>query len=130
MGVTTGSRRILCHGLILIFVGLVWGLVVPHTRFPRLALGAHIQFESSGLLFGFMGTILLALPHAVDSLRAMRHLPANGETITISAADPLNLVGILVPGERVAAIGGRTVTYRDGVPVTDVARSAGAQAAV
>jgi len=33
----------------------------------------------------------------------------------LSAADPLNLVGILVPGERVPAISGRTVTYRDGV---------------
>jgi ATP-dependent Lhr-like helicase len=45
----------------------------------------------------------------------MRKLPAAGEIITISAADPLNLVGILVPGERVPAISGRTVTFRDGV---------------
>ena len=35
----------------------------------------------------------------------------------LSAADPLNLVGILVPGERVPAISGRTVSYRDGVAV-------------
>jgi ATP-dependent Lhr-like helicase len=60
----------------------------------------------------------------------MRHVQANGETVTICGADPLNLVGILVPGERVPAIGGRTVTYRDGVPVTDLERSAGAAAAV
>ena len=35
-------------------------------------------------------------------------------TITLSAADPLNLVGILVPGERVPAISGNSVTFRDG----------------
>jgi ATP-dependent helicase Lhr and Lhr-like helicase len=35
--------------------------------------------------------------------------------VTISAADPLNLIGIIVPGDRVPAISGRTLTYRDGV---------------
>jgi ATP-dependent helicase Lhr and Lhr-like helicase len=38
--------------------------------------------------------------------------------MTLSAADPLNLVGILVPGERVPAISGRTVSYRDGVAMS------------
>ncbi|HYN06778.1 MAG TPA: DEAD/DEAH box helicase [Vicinamibacterales bacterium] len=58
-----------------------------------------------------------ALPVAVDSLRAARHAATTGETITISAADPLNLVGIIVPGERVPAISGRYVTFRDGVAI-------------
>ena len=49
---------------------------------------------------GFLGE-QFALPEAVESLRAMRNLPASGEIITISAADPLNLVGFIVPGERV-----------------------------
>jgi ATP-dependent Lhr-like helicase len=53
----------------------------------------------------------------------MRKLPAANETITISAADPLNLVGILVPGERVPSISGKTVTFRDGV--ADMAPVAG-----
>jgi ATP-dependent Lhr-like helicase len=35
----------------------------------------------------------------------------------LSAADPLNLVGILVPGERVPAISGKSVSYRDGVAI-------------
>jgi ATP-dependent helicase Lhr and Lhr-like helicase len=65
---------------------------------------------------GFLGE-QFALPVAVESVRAMRSLPLNGERITLSAADPLNLVGILVPGERVAAISGRTVSYRDGVAI-------------
>jgi len=63
---------------------------------------------------GFLGE-QFALPVAVESVRAMRKVPASGESITISAADPLNLVGILVPGERVPAISGKTVTFRDGV---------------
>ena len=65
---------------------------------------------------GFLGE-QFALPIAVESVRAMRSLPLSGETITLSAADPLNLVGILVPGERVPAISGRSVSYRDGVAV-------------
>jgi ATP-dependent Lhr-like helicase len=44
--------------------------------------------------------------------------------VTISAADPLNLVGILVPGERVPAISGRFLTLHDGVPVVAEARPA------
>ena len=67
---------------------------------------------------GFIGE-QFALPVAVESLRATRKMPVTGEMITISAADPLNLVGILVPGERVPAISGRTVTFRDGVAVQD-----------
>jgi ATP-dependent Lhr-like helicase len=63
---------------------------------------------------GFVGE-QFALPVAVESVREVRNLPASGELITISAADPLNLVGIIVPGERIPAIGPRAVTFRDGV---------------
>jgi ATP-dependent helicase Lhr and Lhr-like helicase len=65
---------------------------------------------------GFLGE-QFALPVAVESLRATRKMPPAGEIIMLSAADPLNLVGILVPGERIPAISGRTVSFRDGVPV-------------
>ena len=65
---------------------------------------------------GFLGE-QFAVPVAVESVRATKKLPLSGETITISAADPLNLIGILVPGERVPAISGRTVSFKDGVPV-------------
>jgi ATP-dependent Lhr-like helicase len=65
---------------------------------------------------GFLGE-QFALPVAVESLRASRKLPLSGEVVTLSAADPLNLVGILVPGERVPAISGRVVSFRDGVAV-------------
>jgi ATP-dependent Lhr-like helicase len=66
---------------------------------------------------GFLGE-QFALPIAVESVRAMRSLPLSGETITFSAADPLNLIGILVPGEKVPAISGRSVSYQNGVAVT------------
>jgi ATP-dependent helicase Lhr and Lhr-like helicase len=66
---------------------------------------------------GFLGE-QFALPVAVDSVRALRKLASAQGTVTLSAADPLNLVGILVPGERVPAISGNSVTYRDGAAVT------------
>ncbi len=63
---------------------------------------------------GFVGE-QFALPVAVESLREMRRQTPSGETVTLSAADPLNLVGILVPGERVPAISGKYVSFRDGI---------------
>jgi ATP-dependent helicase Lhr and Lhr-like helicase len=68
---------------------------------------------------GFLGE-QFALPVAVESLRATRKMQPTGEAVVLSAADPLNLVGILVPGERVPAISGRTVTFRDGVAVQEL----------
>jgi len=51
----------------------------------------------------------------VESLRAQRKEAMTGERVVIAAADPLNLVGIIVPGERIPAISGRSVTFRNGV---------------
>jgi ATP-dependent Lhr-like helicase len=69
---------------------------------------------------GFLGE-QFALPVAVESVRAMRKLDSSQGTlqgtITLSAADPLNLVGVLVPGDRVPAISGNSVTYRDGAAI-------------
>lgn len=62
---------------------------------------------------GFSGE-QFALPGAVDVLRAVRKLPREGDRITISAADPLNLVGIVLPGPRVPALPTNSVTYIDG----------------
>jgi len=66
---------------------------------------------------GFVGE-QFALPIAVESLRAIRREQPRGEIVTLSAADPLNLIGIIVPGERVPAISGRYVRYRDGAAVS------------
>ena len=76
---------------------------------------------------GFLGE-QFALPVAVESVRAMRKLDSAQGTITLSAADPLNLVGILVPGDRVPAISGNSITYRDGAAITvPVVASAGGE---
>ncbi len=76
---------------------------------------------------GFLGE-QFALPEAVDSLRAMRNVAVAGEVVTISAADPLNLVGIIVPGDRVPAISGKYVSFRDGIAVAGEDRSSSMQA--
>jgi ATP-dependent Lhr-like helicase len=78
------------------------------------------EIRGGRFIDGFLGE-QFALPVAVESLRATRKLALTGETIVLSAADPLNLVGILVPGERVPAISGRTVVFRDGAAVQEVA---------
>src|SRR5207247_8646996 len=58
-----------------------------------------------------------ALPDAVDRLREVRRTPADGRLHVISAADPLNLAGIVTSGERVRAIAASRIVYRDGVPL-------------
>ena len=58
-----------------------------------------------------------ALPDAVGLLRETRRGPLSGTWISVSAADPLNLVGTIVPGPKVPAIASNRVLYRDGVAV-------------
>jgi len=73
MSVQKGGRQILIHGMALVLVGLAWGIFVPLAPYPRLALGAHIQFETNGVLFLVLGILLLKLPHNVGrkSVRVM-----------------------------------------------------------
>jgi ATP-dependent Lhr-like helicase len=59
-----------------------------------------------------------ALPDAVERLREVRRQGADGNVIVISAADPLNLTGILVSGERIRATPSNRIAYRDGVAVS------------
>ena len=63
-----------------------------------------------------------ALPEAVGQLRAVRRQPASGRPVAVGAADPLNLTGIITPGERVAAVARSRVLYRDGVPLLALER--------
>jgi len=65
---------------------------------------------------GFTGE-QYALPDAVSALRATRKRDKSGEWISISASDPLNLVGIVIPGDRIAATSGNRILLRDGLPV-------------
>ena len=58
-----------------------------------------------------------ALASAVQRLREIRRTPANGRLLTISAADPLNLAGIVTSGDRIRAAAGTRIVYRDGIPL-------------
>ena len=61
-----------------------------------------------------------ALPEAVALLREVRKRPADGSLLGLSACDPLNLVGTLLPGNKVPALAGNRLLYRDGVPVASL----------
>jgi len=65
MTIHTGGRQILIHGLALILAGLLWGFAPPLTPYPRLAVGAHVQFETNGLLFVVLGILLAKLPNRI-----------------------------------------------------------------
>jgi ATP-dependent Lhr-like helicase len=58
-----------------------------------------------------------ALAEAVERLREIRRTPSNHRVIVISAADPLNLAGIVTSGDRVRAVTGTSLAYRDGAPI-------------
>jgi ATP-dependent Lhr-like helicase len=58
-----------------------------------------------------------ALAEAVERLREVRRTPHDHRIVVISAADPLNLAGIVTTGERVAAVASTRIAYRDGVPL-------------
>jgi ATP-dependent Lhr-like helicase len=62
---------------------------------------------------GFSGE-QFAHPDAVEMLREIRKRPRDGQTIELSAADPLNLAGIVLPGPRIPAVATNSVSYTDG----------------
>jgi ATP-dependent Lhr-like helicase len=75
-------------------------------------LEARGEVRGGRFVTGFGGE-QFALPEAVTSLHASRNQASTHE-IAVAAADPLNLVGIVLPGERVPAVPGREVRYRNG----------------
>ena len=62
-----------------------------------------------------------ALPEAVALLRETRRAPLSGALVAVSAADPLNVVGTLLPGAKIPALAGNRIAYRDGVAVAALA---------
>ena len=79
-------------------------------------LEARGEIRGGRFVAGFGGE-QFALADAVGRLRAVRKAAKNGEFVALSGADPLNLVGILTPDARVAAIARNRVLFRDGVAV-------------
>ena len=99
-------------------------LLARETRAPswRTLVGIYRRLEARGeirggrFVDGFSGE-QFALPEAVEALRSIRRRRDQREMVLISAADPLNLVGILTPGGRVSPLSGQAILYVDGVPV-------------
>ncbi len=79
-------------------------------------LEARGEIRGGRFVAGFTGE-QYATPDAVSALRALRREQETGALVSVSAADPLNLVGILTPGARVPALAGNRVLYRDGIPL-------------
>ena len=79
-------------------------------------LEARGEIRGGRFVAGFTGE-QYALPEAVETLRRVRRAPADGAIVTLSAADPLNLTGIVCLGERVPATASTRIAFRDGVPI-------------
>jgi ATP-dependent Lhr-like helicase len=79
-------------------------------------LEARGEIRGGRFVSGFGGE-QFALADAVGRLRAVRKQDWNGELVALSAADPLNLVGIVTPEARVAAITPNRVLLRDGLAI-------------
>jgi ATP-dependent helicase Lhr and Lhr-like helicase len=80
------------------------------------------QWEARGEIRGgyFVGGVSgeqFALPEAIGRLRSIRNSSSNRELTTLSAADPLNLQGILTTGTRIPAFTANRILFRDGLPI-------------
>jgi ATP-dependent Lhr-like helicase len=89
-----------------------WHLLLRVYR--RLEAQGHIR---GGRFVASSSGEQYALPDAVTALRSVRRRAKEGALVSLSAADPLNLLGIVTPGLRLAALAGNRFLLRDGVPV-------------
>jgi ATP-dependent helicase Lhr and Lhr-like helicase len=88
----------------------------------RDLLRALQRFEARGQIRGgrFISGLSgeqFALPEAIPVLREARKRPHDGEMVCVSGADPLNLVGTVLPGAKVPALSGNRILYRDGTAI-------------
>jgi ATP-dependent Lhr-like helicase len=79
-------------------------------------LEARGEIRGGRFVAGFSGE-QYALPEAVGTLREVRRRQEPGGFVSLSAADPLNLVGIITPGQRLPALTANRVLYQDGIPI-------------
>jgi ATP-dependent helicase Lhr and Lhr-like helicase len=88
--------------------------------FRRLEARGEIR---GGRFVSGMSGEQFALPEAVGQLRSIRRQDGSDELTGISGADPLNLTGIITPGDRIPALTSNRILFQNGVPV--LAREAG-----
>jgi ATP-dependent Lhr-like helicase len=94
------------------------GLAAPWRDLLKVyhRLEARGEIRGGRFVAGFSGE-QFALPEAVEMLRSIRRAPENGTLVSVSAADPMNLIGIITPGNRLPAAPANRILYRDGVPL-------------
>jgi len=94
------------------------GILPPWRELLRVfrRLEARGEIRGGRFVDGFTGE-QYALPEAVGRLRALRKEPPRGELVVVSAADPAQLPCVPAPWERVPALAGNRVLYRDGEPI-------------
>ena len=85
-------------------------------------LEARGEIRGGRFVAGFTGE-QYAAPEAIGLLRDTRRKPHSGGHVSLSGADPLNLVGILTPGSRLPSLSGNRILYRDGIPLAVYAGS-------
>jgi ATP-dependent Lhr-like helicase len=83
-------------------------------------LEARGEIRGGRFVAGFSGE-QYASPEAIGLLRDVRRKPHVRQYVSLSAADPLNLIGIITPGARLASLAGNRLLYRDGVPIATYA---------
>ena len=91
---------------------------VPWRDLARVyrTLEARGEIRGGRFVSGMSGE-QFALPDAVDRLRELRRSGPDDALITISAADPLNLTGIITGSERLRTAAGNRIVYRNGIPL-------------
>src|SRR5947208_2163378 len=105
--------------------GVVFRRLLERESFPVTwyELGRiYRRWEARGEIRGgyFVGGVSgeqFALPEAIGLLRSIRKTPPDGDLIALSAADPLNLQGVLTPGPRIAALTANRILFFDGLPI-------------
>ncbi|RJG14878.1 DEAD/DEAH box helicase [Massilia cavernae] len=82
-------------------------------------LEARGDIRGGRFVAGFSGE-QFALPGAIPLLREVRRRPQDGSLVCISGVDPLNLCGTLLVGDKVPALAGNRILFRDGLPVATI----------
>ncbi len=126
------SKEALCHAArcLLARYGVIFSRLLerePSSMPPwRDLLTVYRTLEARGEIrggrfaAGFAGE-QFALPEAIAKLREVGRAEPREVTVSVSGADPLNLIGILTPGPKLPALAGNRLLYRDGLPLAVLA---------
>jgi ATP-dependent Lhr-like helicase len=117
--------ELLARGLLRRWGVVFWRLMAREAQWLppwRELLFCYRRLEARGEIRGgrFVAGLSgeqFAAPEAVGLLREVRRRPRGDDWVSLSAADPLNLLGILTPGARLPALAGNRILYRDGLPL-------------